>query len=272
MSHAALQRVVVRMLHDPTLVDRVYEDAASALGDVEVEAHERAWLTRPDKRAWLTDPLRAQRALAALLDEFGVAGALAARTAGVPALAAFFRSRDFHEAVQARGSMALAFADYLSRRDVFADPRIAPCAAIERAVARARRAYPLGEDARGRLALAPDAAIARVPADALDLWILVSQALSDSGREPVDAVLHATLGLSGLPTPSGPEAALLVQGQGDPSVEVLPDGLAAVLEAARPPATREALIALIRAQGVESDAEAAEILDDVVSDGLLRVS
>ncbi len=56
MSHAQLQRVVVRMLHDPELVDRVYADPDAALADVDLTADERSWLVAPDRRSWATDP------------------------------------------------------------------------------------------------------------------------------------------------------------------------------------------------------------------------
>ena len=43
MSSAAVQRVVVRMLHDPALVEAVYADAEAALAGLDLSDQERAW-------------------------------------------------------------------------------------------------------------------------------------------------------------------------------------------------------------------------------------
>ena len=73
MNAQALQRVVVRMLYDPALVDAVYGGAP-----VEgLDAPGRAHLIRVDRRAWATDPYRRSRSLKALIEEMPVSAALA---------------------------------------------------------------------------------------------------------------------------------------------------------------------------------------------------
>ncbi|MCA9557117.1 MAG: hypothetical protein KC583_01025, partial [Myxococcales bacterium] len=116
MSAAALQRVVVRMLYDPALVEAVYADADAALADEPLSEAERAWLVAPDRRRWRADPHRRARTLQALLEEYPAAGARVARAEGLAALDAFFSSPAFHGCVQRRGSLADTFGDFLAAR------------------------------------------------------------------------------------------------------------------------------------------------------------
>jgi len=70
VSHVALRRVMIRLLHDPVFATAVYADAESALAGVDLSATERAWLTAPPPAAWQTDSARPARVLAALAEEF----------------------------------------------------------------------------------------------------------------------------------------------------------------------------------------------------------
>jgi hypothetical protein len=111
MSHTALRRVAIRLLHDPTLVDHLAAAPWEALADADLSDDERAWLRAVPAAAWRTDPGRPRRVLAALADEYGASLALAPERAD-----AFFRSRHFHQAVQDRGSMGIAFRTAHGRR------------------------------------------------------------------------------------------------------------------------------------------------------------
>ncbi|MCW5893357.1 MAG: hypothetical protein KIT14_22820 [bacterium] len=92
MSHLALQRVTVRLLHDPAFVAALYADPERALAGTDLEARERTWLLATPRAAWGTDRARPARVLAALRDEYPVATALAPARA-----AAFFRPPAFHD-------------------------------------------------------------------------------------------------------------------------------------------------------------------------------
>jgi len=110
----ALQRVAVRMLFDPGFVAEVYGDplsAAKGLGIPDGLLHQ---LVGNDRRLWGADPLRRSRALKALMEEFKISSTLfLALTGKVSELDRFFSSARFHDCVQRRGYMALAFADFL---------------------------------------------------------------------------------------------------------------------------------------------------------------
>ena len=105
-----------------------------------------------DRRLWNADPLRRSRALKVLLEEFKVTSTLALALSGKLAmLEAFFASTAFHEAVQRRGYMALAFADYLADDLAGRGPDAVHARAVlalEAAMARSRRMA--RQAARGR--------------------------------------------------------------------------------------------------------------------------
>lgn len=143
MSYHALQRVVVRMLFDPAFVDQCYNDPANALIDLDLTEMERVQLLATDRRAWGYDPLRRQRTLRTLVEEFKVSTTLAlAETRKLAFLDSFFSSKHFHNAVQTRASMGLAFAKFLSeacQSGQLKTAQLPDIVRVESALARCRR-------------------------------------------------------------------------------------------------------------------------------------
>jgi hypothetical protein len=241
MSHTALRRVAIRLLHDPELARAVAADPASALADVDLTPAERAALAAVPLAAWRTDPDRSARVLATLREEFVATAALAGDRAEH-----FLRSSHFHDAVQHRGSLALAFGAYMAED---ADPRIA--------------------------AVAPETASRRCgrprnPPSAPDM-------LRRPGHAVVLGVPTGTLALlrrlrggdDGPATDPRAEQVLVLRGPtGDVSLELLSDELAAVLAAAERESPRARLVPLAASLGTTAD-EAQQIVDDLVADGLL---
>jgi hypothetical protein len=153
-----LQRVVVRMLFDPAFVRQMYDDTAAALSGLEVDSSLVEQLLRNDRRLWNADRLRRTRSLKILLEEFKVSSTLALAECGrLSFLDAFFGSRPFHEAVQKRRYMALAYSAYLEEalsNGTLRSLHLQATLALESAMARSRRS--LREANRGRDAsLAP---------------------------------------------------------------------------------------------------------------------
>jgi hypothetical protein len=245
MSHSALRRVLIRMLHDPAFAAAVYADPAGALADVDVTATEIGWLTQTPRAAWCADAERPLRVLAALADEYPATLPLATEHA-----AGFLRAPEFHAAVQERGSLAVAFGAYLQR----APARAARCLAVlEQAIARVRRA-PRKPPASGadRLRLTPRAALCTVPAGTLSL-------LERARRGRADVPLGGTV-----------EAVLVAMPMGvtEVGLELVDPALAAILARAADGCSRPALLAVAREQGAEPG-EDADILDRLVEDHLL---
>lgn len=142
-AHLAAQRAIVRMLFDPS-----FAAAARSAPDEVLAALPpplRAQLAAIDPRALATDPLRRRRALRTLSDELKGSTTLAlAETRSLAFLEQFFAGVEFHQCVEARGSLALAFAAHLARaltEGRLRDPRLGGVLAIETALARSRRAF-----------------------------------------------------------------------------------------------------------------------------------
>jgi hypothetical protein len=120
-----LQRMIIRLLHDPSLLERDWRD--EGLSDEEI-----GWLRAVDPRAWRADPYRGARLLTGLLEEFPHATAACAQD-----LRDFLPSPELHACVRDGGSLAAAFGAWLGR---VGGARVAGLARMEAAVAACRRA------------------------------------------------------------------------------------------------------------------------------------
>jgi hypothetical protein len=246
MSHTALRRVMIRLLHDPTFVAALRADPDQALADVALEPDERRLLAAVPEAAWRTDPDRPGRVLAALADELPIATRLAPARA-----AAFLGSRHFHEAVQKRGSLALAYGAHLADDP---EPRVVALARLETAVASVRREpSPPAPSPAGRLRLTPLGRLVRVRAGALDLL----RALREG--DPAGRALEP-----------GHETVLVLRrpDADDVGLEWLAPELEVLLERAARPERRETLDAAARAVGADGSL-AVQVVDGLVADGIL---
>jgi hypothetical protein len=245
MSHLALRRMMIRMLHDFLLVEAIYKDPARALAGEEISETERDWLLATPRAAWGTDPERPGRVLAALLAEYPATARVARERAGT-----FFAGEPFHRAVRERGSLVQALGEYLSEAPA---PLAAPLARLEAAIARARRAGRAAPPSPpGSLRLAPHAAVLRTARGTLAALTALRQ-----GEEPAAIA-------------EGMEELLVLRQvpDGDVTVEEIPEGLAAILHASGEFVGRQALAAIAREHGADPG-EAAAILDGLVREGLL---
>jgi hypothetical protein len=244
VSHLALRRVVIRLLHDPVFAAALATDPEHALAGVDLTATERAWVTAPPPAAWRTDPARPARVLAALAEEYPATMAVAASYGG-----GFFQSPEFHTAVQERGSLALAFGDYLVRAPIAAARVLAP---LERAVAVVRRAAASAADgAVVRVRLSPRARVFYVPAGALDLLAAIRAGHAPGAWGPEEEPVLVVAPLAG-----------------EVTLESLEPALAALLLRAAEGVSRAALADEARRHGA-APGEDAEIIDRLLADGLL---
>lgn len=285
MSHAILQRVVVRMLYDPDFAARVLADPDGALAGVDVSQEERAWLREPDPRAWGADDSRPLRSMTALLQQFPASAALAVRAAGSPgAVSGFYGSAWFHRAVMERGSLALAFGEYLAELGASgprADGRVIPLVRLEQAIVRLRQAVgpvppPLGGDALGLFRLSPDKALHVTAAGIGDLHEEVHLALNGAETGLARAVLDTALAMPSRPVdPSRREPLLLELARDDGPRVRFPVGTAEITEAfhellsfAEAPRTFDALMVEVERLGADPD-EAPEVIEGLIDEGTL---
>lgn len=265
-SAAILQRVIVRMLHDPELRAAVYADPDGALGDLPLDASERRALVAPDPRAWGIDEHRADRVLAALLEEHPVA-ALTLLEEGVPLprLHRFFQGRFFHDAIMARRSLAPAFAEHLGT--LASSPRARAMVALEGAIASLRRSdLGAAEIPAGRFVRAPHLHPIALPSGTLAAWEKARKAIGDTSAAAL--VVRARRPKIAPVDPRTTEWVLLDRQGDDTLAGYIGEALGRLLIAAEHPVSSDRLVDHALNEGA-SHAEALEILEDLVGEGLL---
>lgn len=282
MSAIALQRMVVRMMYDPAFRKQVYANPERALRGVPLTPQERQWLVTPAPGAYGADAYRSDRALTGLLEEFPVASALAVRLPrGIQRLRQFFSTSNFHQCVQARGSMAAAFGTYLGSeafRSRRTPPEISHIARVEMGIAQVRRSSPPLSSATESvtaetwLGLAPWIAVLTVHPDTLDRYSTLLAFLRQHGGSLVEAVLDTQRRLPPGSTFRGKATAFVlvshIPGSDGPSLESLSDDLGNLLAAAKTPRLVGELCALAEDMGCEPE-EAQEVIAGLVDDRIL---
>jgi len=246
----SLQRVVVRMLVDPAFAKRVHSGEPLA----ELSPAERELLDAVDPRAFRTDRYRRSRLLQACIEEHLVA--VAVLTDGGRALDradAFFGDPALHRCVQERDVLTLAFGRWL-------EGQVGPLARLDLAVAHARRRpLPRGTG----LTLAGGCWPLAMPTATLAYWQQVRGAL---GPEPLAGLVGGTASLPPAPAASGDTSWCLVRVDhaGVASLDGSAEGLDPLLRYALDPRPRAELVARFESAGA-----GAELLDDLVNDGLI---
>lgn len=256
MRHGVVQRTVVLMgLDEQVAVDLHRRRGLPWLND-----DEAALLLRVDARAFRTDPLRAARLFAALLEELPVSVALT----GVDVARGFFQSKPFHHAILKDRLVVDAFGDWLF-------PRAGATAMIEQAIAlarrrRARRRLRPNGFVGGALARAPGVELARVPVGTLGFFAQARASLAARAPTMHEAVAHGAR----VEPPASSEAlerVLIVDGPDGPACSLCADALFALLAFARDGRSRASVEDEARRLGADDDA--AALVADLVADGLL---
>jgi hypothetical protein len=170
MSHHTLQNLVVRMLFDETFMEEVYGDPERALAGLDLTETERSQVLAVDRRAWRYDALRRKRTLRTLVEEFKVSTTIVlSETRSLASLERFFSSQFFHSAIRERGSLGIAFSEFLfdgCKRGAWKAPQVENIVRLEVTIAGCRRrlaregeyeigALPTTISDRARVRLAP---------------------------------------------------------------------------------------------------------------------
>ena len=252
MNHRLVQRRLFRMQLDPGFAARLRAGEASAIAGL--GEREQRVLAGADAVAIAADRDGRRRAqfLQNVTGEFALACA-----AGISA-DAFPSSPELHAAVESNASLPLAFAAY-AERCCPGNAAARALVALECALARARRA-PTPSLPTGQLALAPGAVLRDCSAGTLDLAERVTAALQRGVSVPklrVDVRGRETLMIRSEParTPFGLRSVAAERATAE---------LTRLLEALAQPCD---LAELARRLG-EPEAELAEVVDGLVSDGI----
>lgn len=212
MSHHTLQKLVVRLLFDEAFVQAVHHNPDEALAGLELTATERAQLLSVDRRAWRHDALRGRRTLRTLAEEYKISTTIAlAETRSLASLERFFASSFFHNAVQQRGSMGMAFSEFLlegSRQGAWTAPQLPDVIRLEAAMAACRRSLereaapddlPADIHDRMRVRLAPGCSVASFQANVIATIQHVERYLFELSLMPAMALCEDAPRLMGLP-------------------------------------------------------------------------
>ncbi|HGG58168.1 MAG TPA: hypothetical protein ENK31_10265 [Nannocystis exedens] len=242
-----IQQAMVCMLFDPRYEALVRSEQPLD----ELNPDERALLRHQDPRSLRTDPMRRPRALQAILEEYPVSAALL----GLPQVDQFFASPIFRAVIRKRGSMAIAFAEFLGKR-------ARGVGMIEAAIARTRRPAP----PQPGLGCSPLFVPLIVPRGTLDWY---QKALLRLGPRPLRSLAKLPRPWRKRPPKGGAEY-LLIEGKSDGQTALggASEGLVRLLLAASRPRPRAEIAAAARRLGAEAD-EADELLDELLNDGLL---
>lgn len=282
MSHFAVQRVVVRMLHDAAFARAVYDDVNAATRDCGLSEAERAWLVTPDPRAYAVDPLRRTRALTGLLEEYAVACALLVREYGrehaLEALDAFFSSPSFHAGVQHGASLAGCFGAWMAGDSLTSEGGdVRAVVALEAALARARRnrdfapdlpGSPSSDPTRAALVLAPGVVVHEAPRGLVNRYAAAIVDLRGRGRSLVDAVLDPQHALPGFETGSDVEGVIVDARAPEVHLETATIDLARVLACCAAPIDFGGFVERAAVHGADHE-DCVSIAASFASDGLL---
>lgn len=214
MSYHTLQRLVVRMLFDDQFVSQVYANPDQALANLELTPTEQQQLIQVDQRAWGYDPLRRKRTLRTLVEEFKASTTLAlAETRSLASLDQFFSSSFFHTSVQNRGSMGLAFSQFLGnliKQGILTAPQLPDVLRLETVMAGCRReldaaggpvqtALPGSIDEHQEVRLSPGVAVGRFQGNTIETIQKIEQYLFEVNLMPAMVLCDDAPRLPALP-------------------------------------------------------------------------
>ncbi len=207
-----MQKLVVRMLFDEAFVNTVHQNPDEALARLTLTESERAQLLSIDRRAWRHDALRRRRTLRTLAEEYKISTTIVlAETRSLASQERFFSSDFFHTAVQNRGSMGIAFSEFLlegCRQGAWKAPQISDVVRLEAAIAACRRSLereePPGElpadiHDRMRVKLAPGCSVASFQANIIETIQHVERYLFELSLMPAMALCEDAPRLVDLP-------------------------------------------------------------------------
>lgn len=267
--HRRLQRTLFRMQLDATFARAVFRGDVEALRSTELGADELALLRALDPAGVEADPggRRRSQVVCNAASEYALTVALAEARGDAPGLLdGFARSRELHEAVRRDDRLPFAFGAYAQRRArELARPRLAAIAALEAALARARRGEAGAHElAPGEVVRNPRARLVELPDGTF--------ALAESLRAALDAGAESQIAAKLGP---GAETLLLFAAERahpqrlpEVAVERLEPAVAALLALAERPLGPAERARFARDQGAEPE-ELERFVDALAADALL---
>jgi hypothetical protein len=235
MSHHALQKLLVRMLFDEELVEKIYAAPERELADLDLTEAERNQIISVDRRAWRSDALRRRRTLRALAEEYKISTTIIlSETRSLMSLERFFSSQFWRRSVDERGSMGLSFAEFLldgCRNGEWKAPQIQDVVRLEAAIAGCRRTLaresgyrtselPAEINDRMRIKLAPGYDVSSYQANIIPTIQRVEQYLFELSLMPAMALCDDAPRLPKMPEVDGQKKVYLLFGPGASGISI----------------------------------------------------
>lgn len=278
-----LERLVMRMLFDPELVDEVYQRPKRLLQSGELTQEGLEWIQQVDPRRWRADPSRSHRALEGIVLHIPLSIALTSLGGVSPQrYLEFFKSVQLHQTIQDRGLLSVAFSEWLLQETPCPWPELrVTLNALERSIAQLKSEELTSPSSRAQrearaLALPPLVRLIKASQGALDLSTELSARLKTHG--PHASLSNEALSSSSLLLDEQEQSAsrrsvtLLVQrDESQVSVSELPPALAELLWSASQHAPLTEALSLLQSYELNSQ-EARELLSELVEEGLLLLT
>ena len=275
MPHRETQKFLVRLLYDPTLLERIRANPGLLRG---LSSEERASLLAIDPRALRAEPLRRRRTLRGLLDELKISTtmALSEWRSIVRLEEGFFSSERFHKAITKDTLLVLALAAFLEDEcsaQRLKSPHLREVLRYESACLQSRRAP---EPQATQAALTERAVVKRssgffglkLSVDVIAIVQHVERFLFELSLLPQVALCEDAPRLSALSLPAQETRILLTPTGGGVSLSNLDAGLYALLEALSSPREIKTLTQVLAPFGVPAK-QVLPLLTSLQSEGLV---
>jgi len=265
MSAQALQRMLIRVMFDPSLLEALRSEPEQVMGMESLSTHELTDLLSQDPRAFRTDSHRSSRHLQALLEEYPVS--VHHFTQGNPGrLLSFFSSARFHDAIQQWTSIRKAFERYLVEQ---APPEFEPLISLEGAIATSRHSSQ-NEDplSPGHWRLGPSKGLVQTPSGLCAKYSELLLPMKETHiLEALKSPPGSALNLSG----KKDSWALIEKNEaGELEMGEIPESLAQILlEIEHKEVPHRELVDIIISLGADHREEAEEVLQSLRGEGLL---
>jgi hypothetical protein len=276
MPHRETQKFLVRLLYDPTLLERLKANPGLLQG---LSSEERASLLAIDPRALRAEPLRRRRTLRGLIDELKISMtmALSEWRLIVRLEEGFFSSERFHKAITKDTLLVLALANFLEDEcsaQRLKSPHLREVLRYESACLQSRRAPALQPT---QAALTERSVVKRAhgvfgikfSVDVIAIVQHVERFLFELSLLPQMALCEDAPRLSPLSLPAQEKRILLTPIGGEVSLSNLDVGLYALLEALSAPREVKTLAQILAPFGVPAK-HVIPLLSSLQSEGLIE--
>ena len=259
------QRMLIRLLFDPDLVERIHHTPENVMGWESLSDEEKKDILSQDKRLFRADPHLRARHLQAYLREFPLSVFFQSE-GQVWKLQQFFSSEEYHLAIHEWSSVLAAFKRYLTRE---ASEELRPLIEFENELCRCRQQHGLSSEDTGSWCLRRGNLVFKGPEGFCEAYnrVLIQHGLTGSSIIEKMAVPHAHV----WKPHDGSPCWILLERQEDGSIQMgeVPHEMGELLNKASTPIAERLFVESALQLGADDANEALEILLSFEGEGLI---